>query len=100
MQTKKFQRKIEDFLCEYCKFEVSGSGYTNHCPNCLWSKHVDISPGDRKETCQGMMEPISATYKSGKYIIQQRCIDCKKVMNIKSSKLDDYDKIIKLVSSI
>ncbi|XOU94490.1 MAG: RNHCP domain-containing protein [Candidatus Kerfeldbacteria bacterium] len=99
MQTKKFQRKIENFKCEHCGKEVKGSGYTNHCPNCLWSKHVDIKPGDRQESCQGMMEPISAVYKEGIYVIQQRCIDCKKIMNIKSNKIDNYDKIIIIVSN-
>ncbi len=99
MQIKKFRRKIEDFQCEHCGYEVKGSGYTNHCPCCLWSKHVDINPGDRQETCHGLMKPISVIFKNREYIIQQRCIKCKKVMNIKSSEFDNYDEIIKLASN-
>lgn len=38
---KNFTRVIEDFICENCGTEVKGNGYTNHCPKCLWSKHVD-----------------------------------------------------------
>ncbi|MGC8981457.1 MAG: RNHCP domain-containing protein [Minisyncoccia bacterium] len=54
---KKFQRRIEDFRCERCGTFVKGTGYIDHCPNCLWSKHVDINPGDRKANCGGMMKP-------------------------------------------
>ena len=31
METKKFQRNKEDFICEKCGLEVEGNGYTNHC---------------------------------------------------------------------
>lgn len=24
-------------MCEHCSAEVLGTGYTNHCPKCLWS---------------------------------------------------------------
>ena len=49
-----FIRKTEDFICEHCGREVRGNGYTNHCPYCLWSKHVDINPGDRAAGCGGL----------------------------------------------
>ena len=62
---KKFQRTIEDFTCEQCNFAVKGNGYTNHCPKCLWSKHVDVNPGDRAATCGGLMEPIGAEVGGG-----------------------------------
>ena len=40
----------EDFICENCGKDVEKSSYTarDHCPYCLYSKHVDINPGDRK----------------------------------------------------
>ena len=59
IKMKRFNRRIEDFTCEHCGTEVHGNGYTNHCPNCLWSKHVDINPGDRAADCGGLMEPIA-----------------------------------------
>jgi len=31
METKKFQRNKEDFICEKCGLEVEGNGCTNHC---------------------------------------------------------------------
>ena len=39
-----FKRKIEDFVCGNCGEKIKGDGYTNHCLQCLWSKHVDITP--------------------------------------------------------
>jgi len=42
-----FTRNIENFTCERCGAAVEGNGFTNHCPACLCSKHVDINPGDR-----------------------------------------------------
>jgi hypothetical protein len=55
--TKRFTRRKEDFVCENCGEHVKSGGYTNHCPNCLYSKHVDINPGDRMSECRGMMRP-------------------------------------------
>ncbi len=65
--TANFQRTKEDFACERCGLFVRGNGYTNHCPQCLWSKHVDVNPGDRQETCRGLMEPVGMEIKSGEY---------------------------------
>ncbi|OGG57769.1 hypothetical protein A2765_05040 [Candidatus Kaiserbacteria bacterium RIFCSPHIGHO2_01_FULL_56_24] len=71
-----FERKIEDFTCGHCNHGVKGSGYTNHCPKCLYSRHVDINPGDRAESCGGMMEPIRIEGTVGKYRIIHRCAKC------------------------
>ncbi|MEK7589596.1 MAG: RNHCP domain-containing protein [Patescibacteria group bacterium] len=76
MGTKRFQRTKEDFVCEHCGQEVKGNGYTNHCPECLWSKHVDVNPGDRQAHCGGMMEPVNAEMKKGKYRILHCCVRC------------------------
>lgn len=96
--TRKFQRTIEDFLCEKCGFEVRGSGYTNHCPKCLWSKHVDVNPGDRLSQCGGMMEPVSVETKNGNYVIIHRCIKCGHEKRNKASKDDNFEAILKLVN--
>ncbi|MST04461.1 MAG: RNHCP domain-containing protein [Candidatus Pacebacteria bacterium] len=53
-----FIKVKEDFVCENCKTEVKGNGYTNHCPVCLYSKHVDVDPGDRLSKCGGLMKPM------------------------------------------
>ena len=90
-QTKKFQKCVENFECENCGTEVIGNGYTNHCPECFYSKHVDINPGDRKETCGGMMKPIeiSPTKEFHKFTIVHKCIDCGAIRNNRSAKNDN-----------
>jgi len=75
-ETKKFQQRKEDFICENCGNIVTGNGYTNHCPNCLFSKHVDINPGDRLATCRGIMEPVNFEVKGSSYVIIQLCRKC------------------------
>ncbi len=95
-----FQRKIEDFTCEHCSFTVTGTGYTNHCPKCLWSKHVDIHPGDRANTCLGMMKPIGSIYKGGEISVIQRCEKCNFEKKNKMSPGDDIDVLVSLAKKI
>jgi hypothetical protein len=73
---KNFQRFIEDFDCGHCGHLQQGNGYTNHCTACLWSKHVDINPGDRLAECCGLMRPVEVDTKASGYRIFQRCEDC------------------------
>ncbi|MCR4284375.1 MAG: RNHCP domain-containing protein [Parcubacteria group bacterium] len=94
--TKKFQRNIEDFVCGHCGARVRGNGYTNHCPKCLWSKHVDVNPGDRGADCGGMMKPVSAEQKSGEWRILHKCEKCGHEKINRLSKDDDFDKVTKM----
>lgn len=94
--TKKFQRNIEDFNCEQCGFFVQGNGYTNHCPKCLWSKHVDVNPGDRQAACRGLMEPIDAALGGDGYMILHRCVACGFEKKNKASNDDDFYVILQL----
>ncbi len=93
---KLFQRHIEDFTCGNCGTFVKGDGYTNHCPQCLWSQHVDVHPGDRAENCQGLMEPIGFTMKRGDYVLIHRCTTCGITKRNKTSNKDDFDTILSL----
>jgi len=94
--SSKFKRKIEDFVCENCGEEVKGDGFTNHCPKCLYSKHVDIFPGDRAESCCGLMEPIGSEESGGEWSLIHKCQKCGKVQKNKISKHDDFDSLIKI----
>lgn len=94
--SKSFQKKIEDFKCENCGNEITGSGYTNHCPICLWSKHVDINPGDRSESCGGLMEPVGIEKRGDDYLIIHKCQKCGIKKKNKSSKDDSFEEILKL----
>ena len=96
METKKFQRKKEDFFCENCGEKVKGSGYTDHCPVCLWSRHIDINPGDRKSLCRGMMKPSGLEIRGEEYLILYECVKCGYKHKVKSAKEDDFDEILKL----
>ena len=73
-----------------------GNGYTNHCPNCLYSKDVDINPGDRKSNCNGLMKPISIETNKGFFIITHKCLKCGKTNKCKTSDIDNFEEIINL----
>jgi hypothetical protein len=94
MKSPRFQRTIEDFVCGHCGFEVQGSGYTNHCPRCLWSRHVDIMPGDRKAECGGLMEPVAVEKRGDAYRILHRCQVCGMEKWNESSADDDFDRLV------
>lgn len=93
---KQFTRTREDFICEHCGAKVRGNGYTNHCPHCLYSKHVDINPGDRSADCGGLMEPVGLELKEGKYILVQRCVKCGFVRRNKVVDADDFNAVLEL----
>lgn len=94
--SENFIRKIEDFVCANCGTKVKGTGYTNHCPKCLWSRHVDINPGDRAADCGGMMEPVGLEVKAGENIITHRCVKCGYEKKNKSASEDNQEKIIEI----
>ncbi len=86
-----FKRTKEDFKCEYCGKQVNGDGFTNHCPQCLWSKHVDIDPGDRASECGGLMRPVSFEGDGGEYKIIHRCVECSFEKRNKLQNKDNFD---------
>ncbi len=83
-------------MCGNCGREVTGNGYTNHCPACLWSKHVDKNPGDRAEDCGGMMKPVGVTKEGSEYILTHLCTVCGFERRKKVEKEDSFDEVIKL----
>lgn len=91
-----FVKNVEDFVCGHCGARVQGTGYTNHCPKCLWSKHVDIEPGDRREECGGMMEPIALEGTTPKYRIVHKCEKCGEIRRVRVDKADDPEEIVKV----
>lgn len=91
-----FIRNKEDFICEHCNYQVKGTGYTNHCPKCLWSKHVDKDPGDRADDCGGMMRPVDLYFRKHEWIISHRCESCGFVRKDKIRPEDDFSQAVKL----
>jgi hypothetical protein len=94
--SQKFQKKTENFTCGNCGFKVKGDGYTNHCPKCLYSKHVDINPGDRAEKCKGMMEPVNLEVEKGEYILTQKCQKCGAEKRCRTSEKDEISALTAL----
>lgn len=95
---KNFTMRDEEFLCENCGKKVLPLGYTarDHCPFCLYSKHVDIMPGDRKNTCKGLLKPVGIEKFKDTYKILYRCEKCGETHKNIMAKDDDMDLIIEL----
>ncbi|HEX2497650.1 MAG TPA: RNHCP domain-containing protein [Actinomycetes bacterium] len=56
---------------------LTNGSYRNHCPACLYSKHVDGRPGDRSAGCGGLMCPVALDYRPGKgQMLIHRCARC------------------------
>ncbi len=97
---KKFTKLVENFVCENCGYEVEGNGYTNHCPKCFYSKHVDINPGDRACNCGGLMKPIEILQKNGEFVILHKCLRCGFERKNRVVEGDDINELLKLVRNI
>ncbi len=74
-------KPASSFRCNHCRMDVPtdapGTQHRNHCPNCLWSRHVDDVPGDRASDCLASMEPIAITVrKDGEWVLIHRCNGC------------------------
>ncbi len=89
----------EQFICEHCHKKVEKLEYSarDHCPYCLYSKHVDINPGDRANQCLGLLKPIDVEKFKNTYKILYECDTChmqhKNIMAID----DDINEIINLM---
>jgi hypothetical protein len=73
------------FRCRNCALQVSldapGTAHRNHCPNCLWSRHLDDdAPGDRAADCGAVMEPVAISVRGdGEWVLVHRCTWCDEV---------------------
>ncbi len=98
---KQFNMLDETFRCEHCNRMVNKLNYSarDHCPFCLYSKHVDINPGDRANSCKGLLKPIDIEKYKNTYKIIYECEKCHtKHKNIMASD-DDINVIINLSSN-
>lgn len=69
------------FVCGRCGRTVPGSApgtdHRNHCPWCLWSRHIDLCMGDRRCSCRGLMEPMAVAVRAdGEWMLVHRCTAC------------------------
>ena len=95
------------FRCAHCRVWVTINDYIgtknrNHCNYCLWSKHVDIKKGDRKESCHGGMRPAGLTFKQegygrqGELMLIHQCATCEKVSINRIAADDDNEAVMDL----
>ena len=99
--TKVFSKNDEGFKCANCGKRVEKLGYTSrdHCNYCLCSLHVDVNPGDRANTCHGLLVPVSARVDGKKgYIIGYKCMLCGKQVNNKAATDDDFEQLLKVMN--
>jgi hypothetical protein len=95
-----------EFRCLHCHHVVpvdpcySGVQNRNHCPYCLWSRHLDLArAGDRMSACKGRMRPIGLALKrvskkyrdctSGELMLIHQCEECGK-LSINRIAADDF----------
>jgi hypothetical protein len=92
----------EEFRCKHCGKFVgpvpSGGSHRNHCPFCLYSRHVDETrSGDRASMCGGSMEPIGQfTRLKGEHVIVHRCLSCGFERYNRIAADDDFDRVLSL----
>lgn len=100
----------QEFICSHCGRKVFydrsiNTKHRNHCPYCLWSKHLDLDEsGDRKSACQDEMKPIGLTFKQeginkygrtkqGELMLIHQCLKCDKI-SINRLAADDNSQVI------
>jgi len=93
----------ESFICENCNKTIKKHkawSARNHCPFCLYSKHLDENkPWDRLSTCKWLMKPIWIDYKKNKwYCIKYKCEKCFKVNINKVADDDDFLGFVKEIN--
>jgi hypothetical protein len=92
----------EPFRCGHCHRMIgeppSGGRQRNHCPLCLYSRHVDATaPGDRASDCKGLMAPVGAfTRPKGEHVIVHRCLGCRFERYCRIAADDDFDLVLSL----
>src|SRR5215470_13954636 len=92
------------FQCGHCGADVSldapGTSHRNHCPNCLWSRHLDRNvPGDRKADCPGGMEPIAVTVRGEhRWMLIHRCTRCGRLRMNRTAADDNVLMLIQLAA--
>lgn len=94
-------RAPRGFRCVHCGAPVNpnpyGSAHRNHCPRCLWSRHVDDKVGDRRAACAQAMEPIAiAARGDGEWAIVHRCTGCAHIRTNRVAGDDDERALLAL----
>jgi RNHCP domain len=95
------RQQSSSFRCHHCQVDVSmhapGTAHRNHCPRCLWSRHLDETPGDRSVDCGSPMEPIAISVRGlGEWVLIHRCTACGVLHSNRTAGDDDPLILLKL----
>ena len=95
------QEQKGSFVCKHCSAvapeEAPGTHNRNHCPFCLYSRHVDITRGDRRSRCGGMMKPIGVVKRDdGEELLIHQCQGCGFVGKNRLAGDDDEQEVAKV----
>lgn len=101
---KRHQRRSteEVFKCRHCRRFVvplsSGGSHRNHCPYCLYSRHVDGQrSGDRLGNCGESMEPLGQFQRpNGEHVLVHRCLGCGLERFNRIAADDDFELVLSL----
>ncbi len=105
-----FDTITSDFRCKHCHNYVStdpllsGVNNRNHCPYCLYSRHMDLyEAGDRLSACKGEMRPVGLALKrtnkkygsrQGELMMIHQCVECGSVSINRIAADDDNETIL------
>jgi RNHCP domain-containing protein len=103
-----------DFKCTHCQSIVSsahmlsGVNNRNHCPYCLWSRHLDLfAAGDRLSACKASMQPVGLTTKHsrnkysnghGELMLVHLCVECAQVSINRIAADDDAQTLLSILA--
>ena len=107
------QRLDDGFRCGHCRVYVSaepilsGVNNRNHCPYCLWSRHLDlVTAGDRLCACKALMRPIGLTLKKmrpkyglekpGELMLIHQCVECGRPSLNRLAADDDVERVLEI----
>ncbi|HET8912162.1 MAG TPA: RNHCP domain-containing protein [Ktedonobacteraceae bacterium] len=104
LQEKRRPRRVIEgvFKCRHCRQFIgpvpSGGSHRNHCPFCLFSRHVDDRvSGDRASICGSSMQPIGRFQRSkGEYVVVHRCLGCGFERFNRIAADDDFELVLSL----
>ena len=91
------KKNNQSFYCENCSqlVEPHPKSSRDHCNKCLYSKHIDIIPGDRENKCCGLLKPIGIKLTPKKQI-KYLCNKCNEPRYCVIAPDDSIEEIIKL----
>ncbi|MGE0431763.1 MAG: RNHCP domain-containing protein [Planctomycetota bacterium] len=93
-------------MCLHCGRDVAplNNGSTrNHCPHCLWSRHLDVIPGDRAADCGELMRPIAVEADARRgWMLVHCCEKCGAVhrnrVSLDDDQPDDFDVLLRIAN--